>query len=292
MDDTRIESMHSAVMEKLSDMDCDTDSILRHVENDDMSDFDSGMLAGLLGNKGVDPGVVAMLNQKARDGDWGGEGGVWIILLFLFMLGVGGGNGLWGGRQNTGVDDTVVNEANYTRLLDAVSAQGTRQEVAVQGLAQSLGCSSAQVQSALAGIDKSLAVNQGSIVNAIQSCCCNIQGKLDSCCCQTNLNIERTGNSVQSAIADQNYALANYFAAQNQLVTQKFCDQNAYLAQQFCDIQMRENQREIQALRDQVADQRSSAQTALILNAIANKDTISYTGTVSDNTVTGTGTLS
>lgn len=290
MDEAHTEP-HDVVSEKLSDIDCDTDAILRILEETKMGDFDSGMLAGLLGNRGVDPGIVAMLNQKARDGDWGSEGGIWIILLFLFMLGIGG-NGLWGGRQNGNTDSTVMNEANYSRLLDAVSTQGTRQEVAVQGLAQSLNCSSAQIQAALAGIDKSLAVNQGSIVNAIQSCCCNIQGKLDSCCCQTNLNIERTGNSIQSAIADQNYALANYFAAQNQLVTQKFCDQNAYLAQQFCDIQMRENQREIQALRDQVADQRSSAQTALILNAIANKDTISYTGTVSDNTVTGTGSLS
>ncbi|MGN0138261.1 MAG: hypothetical protein ACI381_06630, partial [Candidatus Methanomethylophilaceae archaeon] len=111
---------------EIRDIGCDTDRILKMLGDGKMGDgFDSGALMGMLANKGVDPGIVAMLNDKCRDGDWGSQGGIWIILLFLFLLGIGGGgffgrNGLAGDAGVAGVDRTVVNEANYSRLLDAI----------------------------------------------------------------------------------------------------------------------------------------------------------------------------
>ena len=182
----------------LKDISCDTDEILRKLEGKNMGEgFDSGALLGMLANKGIDPGVVAMLNDRCRDGNWNEGGGIWIVLLFLFLLGIGGGNGFFGRNGFAGdagvagVDRTVVNEANYSRLLDAIGTQGTRQEMAMQGLAQTLNCDVGQIKSALCSIDKQLAVNQGSIINAIQSCCCNLQGKIQECCCETNRKIGR-----------------------------------------------------------------------------------------------------
>lgn len=278
----------------LKDISHDTDTILDKMEDMNMgSGFDSGMLTGLMANKGIDPGIVAMLNDRCRDGNWGwGDGGMLTLLFLIILLGGRGGFSYGTDAGVAGVDRTVVNEANYTRLLDAVGGQGARQEAAIQALANALNCDVQAIQGALCGIDKQLAVNQGSIINAIQSCCCNIQSKIDSCCCQTNMNIERTGNAIQQKLQENNFAMSNFFAAQTQLIQQKFCDQNAYLADQFCQIKMREDAREIQALRDKVAEQRETANTALILNAIANKDTINYTGTIDGTTVTGTGSLS
>ena len=263
-------------------------------EDENMGEgFDAGMLAGLLGNKGIDPGVVALLNEGKEKG-W--NDGALILLFLVLLFGAGRGWGLGNGADSgvAGVDRTVVNEANYSRLLDAMNTNGTRQEMAVQSLAGALNCDAKQIQSALCGMDKQLAVNQGSIVNAIQSCCCTLQGKMDQCCCNTNLNIERTGNSIQSAIQNQNFQQANQFAAQAQLITQKFCDQNAYLADQFCQIKMREDQREIQSLRDKLAEQSQQAQTAIILNAIANKNAVAVSGTLNTTAGTwaGTGSLS
>ena len=283
----------------LKDISCDTDEILRKLEGKNMGEgFDSGALLGMLANKGVDPGVVAMLNDRCRNRDWNEGGGIWIVLLFLFLLGIGGGNGFFGRNGFAGdvgvagVDRTVVNEANYSRLLDAIGTQGTRQEMAMQGLAQTLNCDVGQIKSALCSIDKQLAVNQGSIINSIQSCCCNLQGKIQECCCETNRNIERQGCQTRADIQDVRFLIQSTDSATRQLIQQCCCDLTNNMNAGFNAIQLREDQREIQQLRDQVQRQREDANTALILQAISNKDTIAYTGTITGSTVAGSGTLS
>lgn len=289
----------------------DTKESLAEIENDihclmdmekeeakDMTEgFDSGMLAGLLSKQGVDPGIVAMLNDCRKDGNWG-DGGMLIVLFLILILGFGG-NGGWFGNRNeagaaeaAGIDRTIFNQSNFENLANAISTQGTRQEMAINSLANNLNCDVNSIKNALCGLDKQLAVNQGSVVNAIQSCCCNIQNKIQECCCQTNLNVERGFCGVNSNIQSLSYQMQTADAATRQLIQQQFCDQNAYLAQQFCDIKSREDAREIQALRDQVQALREDRNTALILNAVANKDTIAYTGTISGSTVSGSGTLS
>lgn len=204
-----------------------------------------------------------------------------LTLLFLIIL-LGGGRGFGANLDAAGVagvDRTVVNEANNSRLLDAISTTGARQEAAIQGLATALNCDVQAIQGALCGIDKALAVNQGSIINAIQSCCCNIrteilqsqnalQSQLAKCCCDTNLNIERTGNGLMNEIQQTRFQIQTTDAATRQFIQQAFCDQNAYLAQQFCDIKTREDAREIQSLRDKLEQARTEAQTAVLLNAV------------------------
>lgn len=284
----------------ISDIGHDTDSILKALGSEKMGEsFDSGLLAGMLNRQGIDPGIVAMLNDRRDRGDWG-DGGM-LILLFLIIL-MGGNGGFWN-RNNAdgvaGVDKTVVNEANYSRMLDAIG--GNREAIA--GLAQSLNCDVNSIQMALAGVDKQLAVNQGSIINAIQSCCCNvrteimqsqnaIQSQLSSCCCDTNRNIERQGCQTRADIQDVRYLIQATQSAQDNLIQSQFASQNAYLADQFCQIKSREDAREIQALRDRLAEQRDSANTLAILNAIANKDAIAFSGTAGTTAFTGTGTLS
>lgn len=281
----------------LKDISCDTDEILRKLEGVKMGEgFDMGALMGMLANKGVDPNVVAVLNDKCRNGDWNEGGGIWIVLLFLFLLGIGGGNGFFGNRNGfdnvSGVDRTVVNEANYSRLLDAVGTNGTRQEMAIQNLAQTLNCDVNSIKSALCSVDKQLAVNQGSIINSIQSCCCNLQGKIQEYCCETNRNIERQACQTRADIQDVRFLIQSTDSATRQLIQQCCCDLTNNMNAGFNAIQLREDQREIQQLRDQVQRQREDANTALILQAISNKDTIAYTGTITGSTVAGSGTLS
>lgn len=281
----------------LKDISCDTDEILRKLEGVKMGEgFDMGALMGMLANKGVDPNVVAVLNDKCRNGDWNEGGGIWIVLLFLFLLGIGGGNGFFGNRNGfdnvAGVDRTVVNEANYSRLLDAVGTNGTRQEMAIQSLAQTLNCDVNSIKSALCSVDKQLAVNQGSIINSIQSCCCNLQGKIQECCCETNRNIERQACQTRADIQDVRFLISSSQAAQDNLIQSQFAAQNAYLAQQFCDIQMRELEATNQRLRDDLFRQSQQSQTAQIIQAIRGMDTIAFSGTAGATAVTGTGTIS
>lgn len=248
--------------------------------------FDSGMLAGMLSNKGVDPGIVALMNDRCRDGNWG-DGGFLTLLLLIILL--GGRNGFgWGGNGDlggvAGVDRTVVNEANYAQMMDAI--RGNRD--ATERLAQTLNCDVGQLQMALCGVDKQLAINHGDIINAVQSCCCNvrteimqsqnaIQSQLAKCCCDTNLNIERQSNELQRQIQETRFQIQTTDAATRQLITQQFCDQNAYLAEQFCDIKLREDQRQIQDLRDKLEEARADARTVSILAAVNGPKCVSGT---------------
>lgn len=275
----------------IEDIGHDTDSIIKMLGSEKMGEsFDTGALMGMLANKGVDPGIIAMLNDCKEKGAWGGDGGMLVILFLILIMGFGGGSGFFGGanRDVAGVDRTVVNEANYSRMLDAIG--GNRE--AISQLAQTLNCTQGQITAALAGVDKQIAVNQGSIINAVQSCCCNIQGKIQDCCCQTNLNIERQGCQTRADIQDVRYLVQSTASAQDNLMQSMFSAQNAYLADQFCQIKSREDQREIQSLRDKLSEQRDNANTLAILNAIANKDAISFQGTAGATAFTGTGSLS
>ena len=247
----------------IEDISHDTDAIIKMLGGKEkMESYDSGLLAGMLSKQGIDPGVLALLDRDKNNGMLGDNG---LVLLFLILL-LGGGNGFgFGGRgmgDVAGVDRTVVNEANYSRLLDAVG--GNREAIA--GLAQSLNCDVQAINTALCGLDKQLALSQGSIVNAIQSCCCNIQSKIDECCCRTNLNIERGNNAIMQGLQENRFLISNQFSAQN-----------AYLADQFCQIKTREDAREIQALRDKLADAKSDARMVAILAAVNGKDSVSGT---------------
>ena len=275
----------------IEDIGHDTDSIIKMLGSEKMGEsFDTGALMGMLANKGVDPGIIAMLNDCKEKGSWG-DGGMLIVLFLILILGFGGNGGFFGRGQAgevAGVDRTVVNEANYSRMLDAIG--GNRE--AISQLAQTLNCTQGQITAALAGVDKQIAVNQGSIINAVQSCCCNIQGKIQDCCCQTNLNIERQGCQTRADIQDVRFLIQSTASAQDNLLQSLINSQNQYLANEFCAIKSREDAREIQSLRDKLSEQRDNANTLAILNAIANKDAIAFQGTAGATAFTGTGSLS
>lgn len=227
--------------------------------------------------------LASMINQNKESGGWGDD-----MLILVLLLLLGGGNGLLGRGgvgDVAGVDRTVVNEANYSRLLDAIG--GNRS--AIEGLAQTLNCDVNAIQSALCGVDKALAVNQGSIINAIQSCCCNVQNKVQECCCQTNLNIERQGCQTRADIQETRFLISNGFAAQNQLMQTLASQNQAYLADQFCQIKSREDQREIQTLRDKLEEAKANARMVSILAAVNGKDTVS--GTLDTTAGTWAGTI-
>ena len=286
---------HEIVMDKLNEIDEDTDCILHKIGEDHMtSDFDSGALLGMLANKGVDPGVIAMLENCRKDGNWG-DNGMLIVLFLILILGFGGNGGLFGNRgvnDVAGVDRTVVNEANYGRMMDAINTTGTRQEMAINQLAGNLNCDVNSIKSALCGLDKQLAMTNGSVINAIQSCCCNIQNKIQECCCQTQRTIENQGCQTRADIQDVRFLISSTQAAQDNLIQSQFAAQNAMILDQFCQVKMRELEATNQRLRDEIFRQSQNAQTAQILTAIANKDSISFSGTAGATAFNGTGSLS
>ena len=291
---THIRDTKESLAEIEKDIHCLMD--MEKKEAEDMTEgFDSGMLAGLLSKQGVDPGIVAMLNDRCKDGNWG-DGGMLIVLFLILILGFGG-NGGWFGNRNgagdvAGVDRTVVNEANYSRMMDAISTQGTRQEMAVNQLANALNCDCNSIKSALCGLDKQLALTNGNVINAIQNVGCQLGQQISSCCCETRRAIENQGCQTRADIQDVRFLISSSQASQDNLIQSQFAAQNAYLADQFCQIQMRELEATNQRLRDEIFRQSQNAQTAQILTAIANKDAITFSGTAGATAFNGTGSIS
>ena len=280
----------------LKDISCDTDEILKKLEGVKMGEgFDSGALMGMLANKGIDPGVVAMLNDRCKNGDWG-DGGMLIVLFLILILGFGNGGGFFGNRNNcaeaAGIDRTIFNQSNFDILNSAISTQGTRQEMAINQLANNFNCTAGQVQMALAGLDKQLALTNGNVVNAIQNVGCQLGQQISACCCETRRAIDNQACQTRADIQDVRFLISSTQAAQDNLIQSQFAAQNAYLADQFCQIKMRELESTNQRLRDDLFRQSQQSQTAQIIQAIRGMDTIAFSGTAGATAVTGTGTIS
>lgn len=309
MEDMTLAGHHEKVMSKLCEIGHDTDALIEMEGKEAMSGaYDSGMLAGMLANKNNDNDIWAYL-ANCRNNGWADGDGLMFLLLVLLMG--GGGFGNWGNRGLdgvAGVDRTVVNTSNYEMLMGAI--RGNEQQM--QTLAASLNCDIGQLKSALCGIDKQIVVSEGNLMHAYDKCCCNIQNKIleskyetsrqmSEGFCGTNLNIERMQNSIerrqdkcccetQQAIQGVNYNLASQFAAQTAFIQNQFCEQNAYLAREFTDIKIREDAREIQDLRDKLADAKADARALATVSAV--NASRPFTGTTDLTTGAFTGNLS
>ena len=116
--------------------------------------FDSSaLIASLMGNKGVDPNLMAMLTNASKNQDcWGGGGMWWIWVIIMFWL--WGGNGRFG--FNNGYADGIPNQLNndFGRevLLQAINGNGT----ALSQLATTLNCDVNALQGAINQVQTSI----------------------------------------------------------------------------------------------------------------------------------------
>lgn len=147
----------------------------------------TAMLPGLYANRGLDPNLLAVMGNN---GGFGGQNGIWGVIYLAIVASIFGwnnnGNGFFGGRGNA---------ANGTPEL--VTSLLNRNETAIGQLAQSLNCSTQQIQSALCNIENSVGLTGTQIINAIQSGNNSVITQLSSCCCNVLQAIERQGAATQ-----------------------------------------------------------------------------------------------
>ena len=153
------------------------------------------MLPNLMGSKGVDPGLLALLNQgRGSQDQWGGSWWfIWIILLWFCWGGNGFGNRFGNGG---GLPAELNGDVGREYLMSAIQGNGN----AINQLASSLNCSTQQLQSALCNI-QGLIANVGNqvgmstqqIINAFQSGNQAVLTQLADCCCKNQTAIERQG---------------------------------------------------------------------------------------------------
>ena len=161
------------------------------------------LLPGML-NRGIDPGMLALMNNNG----FGGENGIWGVIYLAIICSIFGWNGNggfgFGGRGN-GIPAELAGNEGRELLMSAIQGNGN----AIQQIASSLNCSTQQVQTALCNIQNSVGLTGTQIINAIQSGNSGIVNQLSTCCCNILQAVERQGAATQLQNCQNMNALTN-----------------------------------------------------------------------------------
>ena len=229
----------------------------------------AALVSSMMGNKGMDPNLVAaLMNGNNNRGAWGGDGcwWIWIILLF-FCWGGFGGNG-FGGNNANGLPAQLNGDAGRELLMNAIQGNGA----AINQLASSLNCSTQQIQKTLCNIQSTLGMSSQQIINAVQSMGCQIGNQIASCCCDLRESITKMGYESQLATVNQTNTLQSSANTQFNILGAKIDAQTQIINDRFCQLEMREMQNKIDTLRQENSNlalaASQQAQTASIVSQL------------------------
>ena len=168
------------------------------------SRIDSNSLLPGMMNRGIDPGMLALLNNNG----FGGENGIWGVIYLAIICSIFGWNGNggfgFGGRGN-GIPAELAGNEGRELLMSAIQGNGN----AINQIASSLNCNAQQVQAALNSIQNSVGLTGTQIINAIQSGNNSVITQIADCCCKTQNAITSMGYENQLAVCQQTNTLVN-----------------------------------------------------------------------------------
>ena len=213
------------------------------------------LLASLCQQRGIDPNML--LAMKNNNG-FGGEGGwfMWVIFLFFLMGWGGNGFGFGFGNQNGNLPNLINNDAGRELLMSAIQGNGN----AIGQLATTLNCNINQVNSALQalatqlqGVGNQVGMSGMQVINAIQSGNAQLASQLAQCCCDNKMAICQQTNTLQSTINGVGNAMERGFS------------DNAFRMNTLaCDLKTsaNDNTRAILGKLDQIEDSRKDREIA------------------------------
>ena len=216
---------------------------------------------------GIDPGLLALLNQN---GGFGGNGN-WIWILFLWMIwgNNGYGNG-FGGNNGTGfLANQLNNDAGRDLLLQAINGRAD-----ALGQLANLTHSSIEtvktnlftLQSAIQSVGSQVGMSGLETINAVQAGNASLSQQLCKCCCDMRYDLAQQTNTLQAQAAS-NHAEANLLAAQN------YANQQLQSAQNHAASQL-------QMAQIESADQLAVCQQTNQLGSQADRNTNSILGAI------------
>ena len=235
------------------------------------------LLPGML-NRGIDPGMLALMNNNG----FGGENGIWGVIYLAIICSIFGWNGNggfgFGGRGN-GIPAELAGNEGRELLMSAIQGNGN----AIQQIASSLNCSMQQVQTALCNIQNSVGLTGTQIINAIQSGNSGIVNQLSTCCCNILQAVERQGaatqlqncqnmNALTKTMNDNTLALRDASQAQTQAILAKLDAAETRVLQDKLDAERQKsstlaaqlnNEHQTQAIMANVAQQNAPIVAAL-----------------------------
>lgn len=232
------------------------------------------MLAPLLQKNGLDPNLLLAMNHN--NGAFGGEGGWFIWVIFLFFLMGWGGNG-WGNGNRPGLANEINNDYGRSLLMEAIG--GNRN--AISNLATQLSCSEGQIQSAIAALSTQMqsvgnqvGMSGMQVINALQQGNMQIAQQIAQCCCDNKMAICQQTNTLQTAINNVATGQERGFSSIAYETQRQTCELNSAIknsTQLILDGQraaeMREMQNKIDLLREENSAYKSSAMTSQIVSS-------------------------
>lgn len=213
------------------------------------------LLASLCQQRGIDPNVL--LATKNNNG-FGGEGGwfMWVIFLFFLMGWGGNGFGFGFGSQNGNLPNLINNDAGRELLMSAIQGNGN----AIGQLATTLNCDINQVNSALQalatqlqGVGNQVGMSGMQVINAIQSGNAQLASQLAQCCCDNKMAICQQTNTLQSTINGVGNAMERGFSDNAFRISSLACDLKT---------SANDNTRAILGKLDQIEDSRKDREIA------------------------------
>ena len=232
------------------------------------------MLAPLLQKNGLDPNLLLAMNRN--NGAFGGEGGWFIWVIFLFFLMGWGGNG-WGNGNRPGLANEINNDYGRSLLMEAIG--GNRN--AISNLATQLSCSEGQIQSAIAALSTQMQ-NVGNqvgmsgmqVINALQQGNMQIAQQIAQCCCDNKMALCQQTNTLQTAINNVATGQERGFSSIAYETQRQTCELNSAIKNSTQlildgqrDAEMREMQNKIDLLREENSAYKSSAMTSQIVSS-------------------------
>ena len=220
-------------------------------------------IAPLLQQKGIDPSVLAMMNN----GGFGNGNWIWVFFLILLF----GRNGFGGYGDNvagTGyLSNQITNTAGRDLLMQAINGNGA----AVQNLASTLNCdinsikgAINSVQSSICQVGNQVGMSSQQVVNAIQQGNMGLTQQIAQCCCDNKLLVTNMGYESQIRDMQNTAQLANKLDNINNNVVHSFSTTAYETAQQTCALQngMRDQTQTILSKLDAIEDSRKDRQIA------------------------------
>ena len=223
-----------------------------------------GMLAPLLQKSGLDPNLLLAMNRN--NSGFGGEGGWFIWVIFLFFL-MGWGNGGWGngfgGNGSNGLPNLINNDAGRELLMQAIQGKGN----AISQLATNLNCSVGQIQQSINGVMTQLqsvgnqvGMSGMQVINAIQSGNTGIAQQIADCCCENRLAICNQTNTLTNTMNANTQNLKDATLAQTQAILAKLDAAETRVLQDKIDAERAKNV----ALTNQLSQEHQNAYFAQV----------------------------
>lgn len=224
----------------------------------------------------------AMLGSMMGNGGMGGGNGMWNNpwWALIFLAAFRNNGGLFGGNEGGGCQGGT--QARFDALQEQLSTiQGQNAlQAAIQGgtnevkaLSSTINCDINAVQGAINAVQgaicqlgNTMGLGQRDIIAAMNNGNTAIMSKLCDCCCENRLAIANQTNTLQNSINNVAVGQERGFSAVAYETQRQTCDITKAIADSTAQIlagqkaaEMREIQRELQALRDEKQQYQMSA---------------------------------